>query len=453
MSHTTHRLDEALRLAIAQDDPTAVRSMVAELQPADLAEFLRHEDAATTFRLINDLPIEERARTIAYLEFPDQLHIARNLDDNSLVRLFMHMDSDDRADLFKVLDQARQETILRRLARDEREDLRRLSAYEEGTAGAIMTSEYAVIPVECSVEQALAHLRATAPDAETIYQVYLLDKQLRIAGTVSLRELILAHSSTPIRELMRTGVASVNTDTPQEEAARLIAHYDLLALPVTDNEDRMVGIVTYDDAMDVVEEEATEDFLKGATVGKLSGGLRKATALTMYRKRAGWLVLLVFAHLLSGAGIALYEETIAAYIALVFFLPLLVGSSGNAGAQASTLMVRGIATGDVRLRDWGYMLGREMLVATALGMTMALVVATLAWYRNGLEIAIVVSVSMVAVVFVGSVIGMSLPFLLNRLNLDPATASAPLVTSIADAAGVLVYFSVATAVLDLPAGL
>lgn len=450
MSQDTQTLEDALLLAIEQDDTAAIRSLLGEMQPADLAEFVRHEDAETTFRLINELPIEERARTIAYLEFPDQLHIARNLDDNSLVRLFMHMNSDERADLFNVLDQARQETILRRLARDEREDLRRLSAYEEGTAGAIMTSEYAVIPVDCTVEQALAHLRATAPDAETIYQVYLLDGQHRIAGTVSLRELILARSSTPIRDLMRTDVVSVNADTPQEEAARLIAHYDLLALPVTNGGDRMVGIVTYDDAMDVAEAEATEDIHKGATVGKLGGGLRDASPLTMYRKRAGWLVLLVFAHLLSGAGIALYEETISTYIVLVFFLPLLVGSSGNAGSQASTLMVRGIATGDVRLRDWGYMLGREMLVATALGVTMALAVASLAWYRGGLDIAIVVSVSMVAVVFVGSVIGMSLPFLLNRLNLDPATASAPLVTSIADAAGVLVYFSVATAVLGLP---
>lgn len=453
MDQDTQASHDSLREILKKDDSAALRNLLAEMQPADVAGFVRHEDEDTTLRVISELPIEERARTIAYLEFPDQLHIARNLDDNSLVRLFMHMNADERADLFNVLDQARQETLLRRLAHDEREDLRRLSSYEEGTAGAIMTSEYAVIPVDCTVEQALAHLRATAPDAETIYQVYLLDDQHRIVGTVSLRELILARSTKPIRDLMRTDVVSVSTDTPQEEVARLIAHYDLLALPITNGGDRMVGIVTYDDAMDVAEAEATEDIHKGATIGRLGGGLRDASLLTLYRKRAGWLVLLVFAHLFSGAGIALYEETIASYIALVFFLPLLVGSSGNAGSQASTLMVRGIATGDVRLKDWGYMLGREIMVATALGITMAVVASVLAWYRGGLEIAIVVSISMVAVVFVGSLIGMSLPFLLNRLNLDPATASAPLVTSIADVAGVLVYFSVATAVLGLPATL
>ena len=450
MNEETTDLLEALRTALVEGDEESVTTLLPGLQAADLAAFARHEGADTGLRLISALPLDERARTIAYLDLSDQLHIASHLDDAALARLLSQMHADERADLFNGLEQARQEAILRQLAHDEREDLRRLSGYQEGTAGAIMTSEYAVIPARCTVEQALAHLRATAPDAETIYQVYLLDEHHHIAGTISLRELILARSGKPVAELMQTDVVAVTTDTPQEEVARLISHYDLLALPIIDDESRMVGIVTYDDAMDVAEAEATEDMHKGATVGNLGSSLRDAPLITLYRKRAGWLVLLVLAHLLSGMGIALYEETIASYVVLVFFLPLLVGSSGNAGSQAATLMVRGIATGDVRLRDWGYMLGREVLVASALGLTMAAVVWFLAWYRGGTEIAIVVAVSMVAVVLVGSVIGMSLPFLLNRLNLDPATASAPLVASIADAAGVLVYFSVATRVLGLP---
>jgi len=448
MSYET--LSDALRDAMESADDAQIQAVLDELQPADIAEFVRHEDTETTLRLIGFLPMEDRAETIAFLEFSDQLEIARSLDENSLARLFMHMNSDERADLFNGLDQERQETILRRLARDEREDLRKLSSYEEGTAGAIMTSEYAVIPVNCTVEQALAHLRATAPDAETIYQVYLLDDKHRIAGTVSLRELILARSSTPIADLMTTDVLAVSVDTPQEEVARLIARYDLLALPIINGGDRMVGIVTYDDAMDVAEAEATEDIHKGATIGKLEGGLRAASLTTLYRKRAGWLVLLVFANLFSGAGIAYFEETIATYIVLVFFLPLLVDSAGNAGSQAATLMVRGMATGDVRFKDWGKLLGKEVLVASALGLTMAAAVSLLAIYRGGYEIAIVVSLSMVTVVIIGSLIGMSLPFLLNRFNLDPATASAPLVTSIADAAGVIIYFGIATAILTMP---
>ncbi len=440
---------ESLREAMASGDAGAIREQLEELKPADLAEFVSNEDAETTLQLIGYLPIEERAEAIAYLDFSDQLEIASSLDEASLAHLFMHMNSDERADLFNGLDQERQEGILRRLAHEEREDLRRLSSYEEGTAGAIMTSDYAVLPVDCTVEQALAHLRATAPDAETIYQVYLLDPQHRVAGTVSLRELILARSQTAIADLMTRDLVTATVDTPQEEVAKLIARYDLLALPIIDSGERMVGIVTYDDAMDVAEEEATEDMHKGATIGRLNESLRHASLLTLYRKRAGWLVLLVFANILSGAGIAYFEATITEYIALLFFLPLLVASGGNAGSQAATLMVRGIATGDVQFRDWGRLLGREILVAAGLGLTMAAAVSMLAIFRGGSEIAAVVSMSMITVVLAGSLIGMSLPFLLHRLQLDPATASTPLVTTMADVTGIVVYFWIASMYLNV----
>jgi len=240
-------------------------------------------------------------------------------------------------------------------------------------------------------------------------------------------------------------------DTEQEDVARLISRYDLLAIPVLDGEDRMVGIITYDDAMDVAEEEATEDIHKSATVGKLTDGLRKSSLFTLYRKRAGWLVLLVFVNLFSGAGIAYFEDIVATYLVLIFFLPLLIGSAGNAGSQAATLMVRGMATGEVQLKDWAVMLGREIAVASALGLTMAGAVAMVAYYRGGPDIALVVALSMVSVVVVGSLVGMLLPFILGKLNFDPATASAPLVASIADVTGVLVYFSIATYILGFTA--
>lgn len=249
---------------------------------------------------------------------------------------------------------------------------------------------------------------------------------------------------------MVSEVVFASVETPQEEVSRLIAHYDLLALPVINGGDRLVGIVTYDDAMDVAAEEATEDMHKGVSVGKLEGSLRSVSLFELYRKRVVWLVLLVFANIFSGAGIAYFEETIEAYIALVFFLPLLVDSGGNAGSQAATLMVRGMATGDVRNRDWAKLLGREVGVALALGLTMALAVSVVGIFRAGSEIALVVALSMVLIVTVGSLIGMILPFILQRFKLDPATASAPLVTSIADASGVLIYFALATAILGLP---
>ena len=202
-------------------------------------------------------------------------------------------------------------------------------------------------------------------------------------------------------------------------------------------------------ALEAQRREATEDFHKGASITNHIGNLRDATLGLLYRKRVLWLVLLVFGNLFSGAGIAAFEETIAANIALVFFLPLLVDSGGNAGAQSATLMVRGLATGEVVMRDWWRMLGREFGVALALGATMAVAVASLGVLRGGPQIALIVASSMVVIVLVGSIIGMSLPFLLSRFKLDPATASGPLITSIADAAGVLVYFGIATQVLDI----
>lgn len=213
--------------------------------------------------------------------------------------------------------------------------------------------------------------------------------------------------------------------------------------------DKTIAVGAVDDALDAQRRQTTESFHKGASITNTIGDLRHATLGLLYRKRVLWLVLLVFGNLFSGAGIAAFEETIAAHIALVFFLPLLVDSGGNAGSQSATLMVRGLATGEVTLSDWGRMLGREFGVALLLGCTMAVAVASLGLLRGGPQIALIVASSMVVIVLVGSLIGMSLPFLLSRLKLDPATASGPLITSIADAAGVLVYFGIATQVLEL----
>ncbi|MGY4525191.1 magnesium transporter [Pseudomonas sp. UBA4617] len=213
--------------------------------------------------------------------------------------------------------------------------------------------------------------------------------------------------------------------------------------------DRNTSDLNTQAALEAQRREATEDFHKGASITNHIGNLRHATLGLLYRKRVFWLVLLVFGNLFSGAGIAAFEETIAAHIALVFFLPLLVDSGGNAGAQSATLMVRGLATGEVVMRDWWRMLGREFAVALLLGCTMAVAVASLGVLRGGPQIALIVASSMVLIVLVGSLIGMSLPFLLSRFKLDPATASGPLITSIADAAGVLVYFGIATQVLGI----
>ncbi|MBE0505161.1 MAG: magnesium transporter [Marinospirillum sp.] len=441
-------LASALYVAMERSDTLAIEQLIAEMQPADLAEFVRHQTIDATLKLLTHLPIEQRAEAFGYLEVDTQCELAENMTEEGLSQLFVHMNSDERADLFNELSEDRQQGILRRMAKEEREDIRRLASYEEGTTGAVMTSDYVTVPAGVSVSRALDIVRQTAPNAETIYQVYILDEHQKLVGTLSLRQLILARPEAGVDLLMTTELVSINASEKQEEASRLISRYDLLALPVVDDENRLIGIVTYDDAMDVAEEEATEDIHKSASVGPLDDGFGKAKISNLYRRRVNWLVLLVFANILSGAGIAFYEEIIEAYVVLVFFLPLLVASGGNAGSQASTLMIRGLATGDVSARDWGKLLSRELIVSASLGLTMAATIAGIGFWRGGMDIAQVVAYSMFVIVVVGSLIGMSLPFLLNKLGWDPATASGPLVTSIADIVGVLIYFGIATSLLD-----
>jgi magnesium transporter len=364
-----------------------------------------------------------------------------------LAALVTEMNADDRADLFNELTEAQQEALLPALAQAEREDLRRLASYEEGTAGAIMTSDYAVLSEDLTATEALAKLRREAPDKETIYRTYVTDPSGKLIGAVRLQALILAAPGAPVTSFMEHRTFAVAVDAPQEEAARRIARYDVLAVPVIDQEGKLLGIVTHDDATDVLEEETTEDILRASTVGPLEDSIRDSSPWSLYRARVLWLAVLVFGNILSGMGIAAYEDTIAAHVALVFFLPLLIASGGNAGSQSSTLMIRALSTGDVKPSDIGWLLGRELLVAAMLGLTMALAVSGLGWLRGGREIAAIVASSMVLIVLVGALIGLTLPFVLTRLRFDPATASGPLVASIADVSGVMIYFAIATVVL------
>lgn len=441
------KLVATIRGAASAGDAAVLRALVDDEHPADVAGALEEFEPHHVWAMLDLLPLGEQAGIFGYFERDFQVELARTAPRAKLARIVTEMHSDERADLFNELSDEQQDALLPALAQAEREDIRRLAGYEEDTAGSIMTSDYALLNETLSAAQAIEKLRHEAPDKETIYRAYVTSPDRRLVGAVRLQDLILAGPRTLVRDLMEEDPVFVTVDEDQEEVARKISRYDVLALPVVDAEHRIVGIVTHDDAMDVIQEEATEDFHKVGSIGDLDTSVRDASIGLLYRKRIAWLLLLVFGNLLSGAGIHYYEDTIAAVVALVFFLPLLIGSSGNAGSQAATLMVRALATGDVQLKDWARMLGREVLVALLLGLTMALAVAGIGWYRGGPGVALAVTLTMVLVVVVGSLIGMLLPFVLSRFKLDPATASAPLVTTLADAAGVFIYFGVATAIL------
>lgn len=437
----------ALRTALQAGDADTLLALIDDEHKVDISAALEEFEPHQAWFVLDLLTPQEQAGIFGYLSRDLQVELAHTAPRAKLACIVSEMRSDERADLFNELSDAQQDALLPALAQAEREDIRRLASYAEDTAGAIMSSEYALLTGSLSAAQAIEKLRHEAPDKETIYRAYVSEPDRRLVGAVRLQDLILAEPGTLVRDLMEKDPLAVHVDEDQEEVAHKISRYDVLALPVVDAQNRIVGIVTHDDAMDVLQEEATEDFHRVGSVGDLDSSVRGASIGLLYRKRIGWLVLLVFGNLLSGAGIHYYEDTIASVVALVFFLPLLIGSSGNAGAQAATLMVRALATRDVMMKDWGRMLGREVLVALLLGLTMALAVSSIGWYRGGPGVAIAVALTMVLVVIVGSLIGMSLPFVLSRLKLDPATASAPLVTTMADAAGVFIYFGIATAIL------
>lgn len=421
---------------------------VSTFRAADLADILSQMPLKNSQQLLLALP--ERAYVFSHLSADLQERLGSAMPRATLAQIIGEMPSDKRVDLFKNLDRQQQNALLPAIAQAEREDIRRLAAYVEGTAGAIMSSEYATLKPHFCVDEAVKALRLEAPDRETIYLAYVLAEDRKLIGVVSLKQLILAQEHQTVEQLMTKNVISAQVNQDQNDVVKMMARYDLLALPIVDEHDHMVGIVTYDDAMDVASEEATEDFLKVGAVNadeKLS--LKTAPINLLYRKRVFWLVFLVFGSLLSGIGIAHYEDIIAANIVLVFFLPLLVGSGGNAGSQSATLMVRALATGDVQFKDWFYLLGRESVVALCLGATMAIAVSLLGYYRGDELISLVLALSMLGIVLMGCLIGMSLPFILNRLGMDPASASAPLVTSICDATGVIVYLFIASQILML----
>lgn len=437
-------LQEKIQRYLDDKNEGKLKLLAEELHPSVTTDVLEEFSIKDVDYVLELLSPRTRADLFGYFSRERQVHLVAEMNEKAAVELITFLSHDERVDLLGELPDERKDALIKKLAQREREDVLRLESYEEGTVGAIMTSDYLVLSPEMTTAEALETIRREAPDAETIYYAYVLDKQRHIAGVLSLKHLILAKPNSRVETFMRRNVISLHTRAPVEEAVRELRKSDLIALPVLDREGKMVGIVTHDDIHDVQEEEATEDFHRmAAAPGLVALNMRGATLMQMVQKRLPWLLVLVFVNIFSGAGLAFFEGTIEAVVALVFFLPLLIDSGGNAGSQSATLMVRALAVGDVRLRDWFYFLRREIGIALMMGLIMGLAVSMVAFFRAP-EIMLVVALTMVCTVMVGSLIGMLLPFLLTRFKMDPATASAPLITSLADISGVLIYFGIAT---------
>lgn len=432
---------------LAQKRTHEARTALEELYAAEVADLLaelKPTSRAVVFRL---LPREKAADVFTFLPSDQQNQLLDELTNEQLVQMFNEMDPDDRAELFDEMPGQLAARLLEQMRPQERRNTQIILGYPPESVGRIMTPEYVSIKPDWTVQQALNHIRHFGKDAEILYTIYVVDDERHLLDEIKLRHLVMADPDSSIRTLMDEQVVSLNAFDDREEAVRAMERYDVPVLPVVDRANVMVGIVTFDDVADVAEEEVTEDFQKASAMAPLETSYREATVWSLVQKRIGWLIILVFMNLVSSGVIAAYEETLAAVIALAFFIPLLIDSGGNTGSQAATLMVRAIATGELRLDQWLRVVMKEISVGIMLGIAMGVASGMLGIFRGGWEIGIVVGVSMVCIVLAANLIGTILPFILTRLRFDPAVASSPLITSIADATGLVIYFTVATMML------
>jgi magnesium transporter len=447
------RTDELTRNAlelIERRDWAALREVLAQWPAVEVAELLPDLDKPDRALLFRALPRPLASEAFAHLGPDQQEALLLDLTDEETRHVLAELSPDDRTHLLEELPGQATQRVMNLLGPDDLREARWLLGYPEDSVGRLMTPDYVAVRPHWTVAHALDHIRRRGRDSETVNVIFVVDDGWHLLDALDLRRFILASPDATVADIMDYTVTSIVASAPRVEAVEVMARYDLIAVPVVDTDGVLLGIVTIDDVLDVAEQEATEDFHKVASVEPLRMSLREAPATLLFRRRAPWLLGLVFMNIFSGAGIAYFEDTIAAAVSLVFFLPLLIDSGGNAGSQSATLMVRALATGDVHASDWVRLLGKELLVALLIGATMAVGVGAISYFRAP-EVLVVVSTTMMLIVVVGSLIGMSLPFLLARFGFDPATASAPLITSLADISGVLIYFSVASWYLGLGA--
>ncbi len=434
-----------LKLGKASQVDQALDSLAVQ----DIADALAEIEAIDgRVDLFQRLPDERQTDTFSYLGDRQQLDLLNALPSATARKILHELLPDDRTAFLESLSADDLENHLKLLGPADLKQSLNLLGYPEESIGRLMTPHFVSVESHWTVARALDHIRHEADRGETVNFVFVTDERGRLVDAIRLKDFILARQDRPVEALMDGEFYSVLASADREEAVQVIQRYDLSTLAVTDKQGVLIGIVTVDDIMDVAEEEITEDFHKLGGAGVLTVSLKEASTTLLFRKRVGWLMILVIMNLLGGAAIAAFEATIQSMILLVFFLPLVIGTGGNAGAQAATLMVRALATGDVQLKDWFKLWGKELSVALALGITLALIVSLVGFYRGGAEIAIIVAISMIAVVVFGSMMGMVMPFILTRFKLDPATASVPLITSIADIGGILIYLTTASLMLS-----
>lgn len=446
-----HLLLPDLRLMLLENDEYGLKEFCDALYAVDAAEVLQGLDnPADAEKVLSHGSIEKQAEIFSFIEPTQQIELVEAMDRQHLSKIIEAMAPDDRVDLLEHLDEERVEAILPLVAQVEREEIRKLLSYPENSAGSIMTTEYASLPENITAREALERLRQQAPDRETIYYVFVVDDNRHLHGVITLREIILARPHSLLSTLMRRKIIAVHVNDDREEAAKQIARFDLLALPVLDEDDRLVGIITHDDVLDIVQEQAEEDAYRQSAIEPLEHSYFSTPLVTIAWKRGIWLVLLAALALITAWILDAYKQIGEKHIWLVAFLPMILGSGGNTGSQSATLVIRAMASITLTKPLKWRMIHRELLTGLLLGFCLglfALLASHFLFQRLWIEASVVAGTILLVVTF-GSILGSALPVIFESFGWDPALMSNPMIAAVSDTIGVATYYAIAWTLLE-----
>ena len=434
-----------LRVMLAEGDTAGLREVGAELHPATVAEFSEGLDDGEIWQLLDALQVERQAEVFPYYPMARQVELVKAADRQHLGPLLEWMAADNRDDLLRELDPELVEEILPLVAKAERHDIRMLLSCPEDSAGALMTTEYASLPADITAGEAVTRLRSQAPNSESIYYIYVLDAERKLVGFVSLRDLILAKPTALVSDLMQRDPISVRVEEPRERVVEKLARFDFIAIPVVDDRNRLVGIVTHDDVLDAVRQDATDDAQRIAAIAPLGESYLEAAIVSMTWKRGVWLTILFATAAVTAMVMARSPIT---HAWLVAFIPLVIASGGNSGNQSATLVITALSSGDCKLSDWPRILKREFALGLLLGTLLAVPGYLLALvYAPNPTAALVIPLTIMGVVMMGTLVGSVLPLLFRSIGLDPALMSNPFVSAIVDIVGIVLYTAISILLL------
>lgn len=438
-------LQPDLKLMLVENDSVGLQQFCEVLNPVIVAEVLSGLEPDEVWRVLKSSDITHQADILEFIDPVQQIELVKAVGREHLSKLIEEMSADDRVALLEHMDEEQIEAILPLIAQAERDEIRKMLSYPEDSAGAMMTTEYASLPEDVTASEALSMLRQQAPNRETIYYVFVVNADRHVNGVISLRDLILARPSALLADIMTRDIVSVNVRDDQEEAARLIARFDLIALPVLDENNRLVGIITHDDVLDVVQEEANKEAYLQAGISPLDHSYFSTPLYTIAMKRGVWLFFLSIMAMVTASAMRRFDHIADTHEWLQWFLPLVLASGGNTGSQSATLVIRAMAVSRMNRRDRIRIAIRELCNGLLLGLSLGFFswLALQGIFQREPTQASAVAVTIVMVVTMGSVVGSLLPIIFDRMGMDPAIMSNPLIASLSDLMGVVIYFSVA----------